>query len=186
MVLLAGCRGCCWPSVLAAKQSLQFPAQFNQQQTNQRINNMNINNAFPSDYLKASDLGDASPTVTIESVELVDVGQGRDKEQKILIRFAGKKKGLICNKTNANTIAKLYGPETDGWVGQKIILQAREVEFAGEMVWAIRVSLQKPAAAAPVPAPTHGMMGKPKGKQPLPEPEPEPELPAEGEPEVPF
>ena len=145
---------------------------------------MNINEAFPSDYLKASDLGNKLVTVEIETVELVDVGQGRDKEQKILIRFAGKQKGLICNKTNAGTITKLYGPETDGWIGQKVTLQAREVEFAGEMVWAIRVSLQKPAAAAPVPAPAHGMMGKPATK-PTPV-SPEPEGQPEGDPEVPF
>lgn len=146
---------------------------------------MNINNAFPSDYLKASDLGDKQVAVTIESVEMVDIGQGRDKEQKILIRFAGKQKGLICNKTNATTIGKLYGIETDVWIGQKIILQAREVEFAGEMVWAIRVSLQKPAAT---PAPTHGMLGKPANK-PTPAPEPESEqepTPDEELPEVPF
>ena len=137
---------------------------------------MNINNAFPSDYLKAFDLGDKQVAVTIESVEMVDIGQGRDKEQKILIRFAGKQKGLICNKTNANTIGKLYGVETDAWIGQKIILQAREVEFAGEMVWAIRVSLQKPAAAAP--APTHGVLGKPANR-------PEP-IQEEENPELPF
>ena len=126
---------------------------------------MNINNAFPSDYLKASDLGDKQVAVTIESVEMVDIGQGRDKEQKILIRFVGKQKGLICNKTNANTIGKLHGVETDAWIGQKIILQAREVEFAGEMVWAIRVSLQKPVNETTTPpAPAHGMLGKPANK----------------------
>lgn len=147
---------------------------------------MNINEAFPSDYLKASDLGNKAVTVTIESVELVDVGQGRDKEQKILIRFVGKQKGLICNKTNATTIGKLYGPETDGWVGQSIILQSREVEFSGEMVWAIRVSLQKPSPAQP----THGILGKslnqpatqPTPIQPTPIQEPE----RTGDLDVPF
>lgn len=138
---------------------------------------MNINEAFPSDYLKASDLGNKTVTVAIESVDLVDIGQGRDKEQKILVRFTGKQKGLICNKTNATTIGKLYGPETDGWIGQRITLQAREVEFGGEMVWAIRVSLQKP--------------GQMTGQiQPKPTPPTAPTAPQlsepEGDPEVPF
>ena len=76
------------------------------------------------------------------------MGQGRDKEQKLLIRFVGKQKGLVCNKTNAGTIEKITGTdETDDWVGKNITLCAREVEFQGDMVWAIRVSLKAPGAA---------------------------------------
>ena len=118
---------------------------------------MNVNSAFPSDYLKAEDLQGKNQTVTIETVELVELGEGRDKQQKILITFRGKEKGLVCNKTNAGTISKLYGPETDDWIGQTIIIGPREVEFKGDMVWAIRVSLQKPgtkpAAATVKPEP---------------------------------
>jgi hypothetical protein len=152
---------------------------------------MNINEAFPSDYLKASDLGNKSVTVTIESVELTDIGQGRDKEQKILIRFVGKQKGLICNKTNANTIGKLYGIETDGWLGKRIILQTREVEFAGEAVWAIRVSLQKPlgtqpSVSRPQPDPDHGMLGKPHSRTEPPTQIPPAEDPQQEDSEIPF
>jgi hypothetical protein len=141
---------------------------------------MNINNAFPSDYLKASDLGNKAVTVTIESVELVDIGQGRDKEQKVLIRFIGKQKGLITNKTNANTIGKLYGPETDGWIGHPITLEAREVEFAGEMVWAIRVSLQKPVATPANSMPTRPAPAANPVSAPIAEDE------HSGDPDVPF
>lgn len=112
---------------------------------------MNINEAFPSNYLKASDLNGQSPTVTIEHVEMQELGQGRDKERKLVIGFKGKEKTMICNKTNATTIASLYGPDTESWLNQKITLTAREVEFQGTMVLAIRVSLQKPGSpAAPV------------------------------------
>ena len=115
---------------------------------------MKTSQAFPSDYLKASDLNGKSVNVTIESVEMVDMGQGRDKESKLLIRFVGKQKGLVCNKTNAGTIEKLTGSdETDNWVGKQITLCAREVEFQGDMVWAIRVSLKAPGAATQAPAP---------------------------------
>jgi len=109
---------------------------------------MKTSAAFPSDYLKASDLNGKSVNVTIESVEMVDMGKGRDKESKLLIRFVGKQKGLVCNKTNAGTIEKITGTdETDDWVGKNITLCAREVEFQGDMVWAIRVSLRAPGAA---------------------------------------
>lgn len=115
---------------------------------------MKLSDAYPSNFLKADDLRGSPTTVTIESVELEEVGQGRDKESKLVIAFHGKGKKLICNKTNATTIAKLYGDDTDSWIGQRITIAPREVEFQGEMVLAIRVSLQKPAAVnSPAPAP---------------------------------
>lgn len=108
---------------------------------------MRTSEAFPSDYLKASDINETL-NVTIESVEMVEIGQGRDKESKLLIKFVGQDKGLICNKTNAGTIEKITGTdETDEWVGKNITLCAREVEFQGDMVMAIRVSLKAPGAA---------------------------------------
>jgi hypothetical protein len=126
---------------------------------------MKTSQAFPSDYLKASDLKGKSVNVTIESVEMVDMGQGRDKESKLLIWFVGKQKGLVCNKTNAGTIEKLTGSdETNNWVGKQITLCAREVEFQGDMVWAIRVSLKAPgnpapAVSAPAPEPPDDEVG---------------------------
>ncbi len=110
---------------------------------------MNINQAYPSRYIAAEDLQGRSVTVTIQSVSLEELGQGHDKDTKLVLTFAGKAKALVCNKTNAKTIEKLYGPETDHWVGKPIIIAPREVEFQGNMVWAIRVSLQKPASSQP-------------------------------------
>jgi len=104
---------------------------------------MNINNAFPSDYLKASDLTQ-DVTVIIERVELETLGQGKDKDTKPVVYFRSKKKGLVCNKTNSRTISKFYGDETDNWVGKAITIGPREVEFQGEMIMAIRVSLKQP------------------------------------------
>lgn len=109
---------------------------------------MNISTAYPSNYLKADDLNGKSVTVVIQKVELEEIGQGRDKERKPVLYFRGKDKGVVLNKTNANTITKLYGGETDEWVGKAITLVPREVEFQGEMVLSIRVSLQKPGAPA--------------------------------------
>lgn len=113
---------------------------------------MNINQAYPSNFLKADDLGGKSVTVVIQKVEMEEIGQGRDKETKPVLYFRGKEKGVVLNKTNANTITKLYGGETDDWIGKAITLVPREVEFQGEMVLSIRVSLQKPGA--PVAKPT--------------------------------
>jgi hypothetical protein len=99
---------------------------------------MNINDAFPSHYLKASDLGEAQPIVAIDRVEVEPVGRG--KEMKPIVYFAGKQKGMVLNKTNSKKIAEIAGsPDTDDWSGVNIKLFATEVDFQGETVEAIRV-----------------------------------------------
>lgn len=109
---------------------------------------MKLNEAFPSNFLKADDLAGKNATVEIAEVTFEEIGQGRDRESKIIVAFKGKEKKLICNKTNANTIAKLVGSDdTDDWPGHKIILTSREVDYQGTPMLAIRVSLNKPASA---------------------------------------
>lgn len=113
----------------------------------------NINDAFPSSFLKVEDLQGRNVTVTIASAQVKEIGQGRDKDRKIVIGLVGKQKEFVCNKTNAKTIGSFYGPETNDWVGKPITLCPREVEFQGSMVMAIRVSLQRPGASGVVMAP---------------------------------
>lgn len=110
---------------------------------------MNINKAFPSNYIKAADLDDKDVTLVIKSIKMEELGTGREKEEKPVIYFHRTEKGFVLNKTNAGTIEKLYGPETEQWIGKPITLCAKEVEFGGEMVWSIRVSLKKPDLATP-------------------------------------
>jgi hypothetical protein len=119
---------------------------------------MNINDAFPSKYLKASDLPDeGSQAFTIERIEIEEIG--RNKERKPVIYFVEIHKGLVCNKTNARTIAKLLGSEdSDEWTGKSISLFRAEVEFGGEMVESIRV---RPKAVKPRSVP----LSQPKAEQ---------------------
>ena len=113
---------------------------------------MNINDAFPSNYLKASDLGEAQPVVTIDRVEVEPVGRG--KEMKPVIYFAGKQKGMVLNKTNSKKIAEIAGShDTDDWAGVQVKLFSTEVDFQGETVEAIRVKSAQAAKAKPKPAP---------------------------------
>lgn len=123
---------------------------------------MNINTAFPSKYLKAADLNGSATTVTIERVELEDVGQGAQKARKPVVYFVGKQKAMVLNKTNATMIAKIAGSDdTDHWTGTVIRLIAAEVEFQGELTQALRVREAKPAnppkrpvQAEPMPVPS--------------------------------
>lgn len=111
---------------------------------------MNINDAFPSKYLKASDI-EGNPTVTIADV--VEEEVGRDKEVRPVLYFHGEEKGIILNKTNATNIAKLYGYETDGWINKTVQLGTTYVDFQGQSVEAIRIYPPRRAAA---PGPSQG------------------------------
>lgn len=122
----------------------------------------NINDAFPSNYLKASDLKGSQPLVTIDRVEFEPVG--RTKEMKPVLYFVGKEKGIVLNKTNANNIANLSGtPETDQWHGVRIRLYSTHVEFQGETVEAIRVKAAPPNGATP-----HAVQPPPPTPAPVP------------------
>lgn len=68
---------------------------------------------------------------------------GPQKDRKPVIHFEDLDKGFVCNKTNANTIAKVTGSrEFETWTGKAIHLYRAEVEFQGEMVESIRVKLR--------------------------------------------
>lgn len=106
---------------------------------------MDISSVFGGDSLKAADLQGHEPTVIISGVEMKKFDNGN----KLVLSFQGKKKNLVCNKTNANRIAHAYGTNTDNWIGKEITLFTDLVDFQGNTVEAIRIRAKK---AAPVNA----------------------------------
>jgi hypothetical protein len=110
---------------------------------------MRTSDVFPSRFIKAADIGDAEPVVTISKVEIEDVGDDR----KAVVYFVGKEKGLVCNRTNWDRIALAAGTdETDEWPGVKVQLYTEPVTYAGKTAPAIRVkSVKKHAKAAAAP-----------------------------------
>jgi hypothetical protein len=114
---------------------------------------MNINELFPSNFLKAADLDGQVRRVTIDRVEIAELGQG---EQKPAVYFQNIPKGLIANKTNSMMLAANFGPETEGWRGKTIELYSEKVAYQGRIVDAIRVRTTPPPAivATELQAPT--------------------------------
>ncbi len=104
---------------------------------------MDINAAFPSKYLKAADLPDNEDTILeIDSVVIEEVG--RDQEKRPVIYFKDEPRGMVLNKTNANTITKLYTKETNSWKGKPVALYVTEVQFGSDMVESIRIKTKVP------------------------------------------
>lgn len=114
---------------------------------------MRISTAFPSNYLRAADLQGRTIRVTIDKVNMEDIGG----DTKPVLYFEGKEKGMVLNKTNANNISFAYGDDTDDWTGGEIDLFSAMVDFQGKSVEAIRVKVPprtatKRAATPPPPA----------------------------------
>lgn len=100
---------------------------------------------FPSKYLKAGDLRGREVTATIEDIiPRHELKTKEGKEEKPLVMFLGKDKGLVLNKTNAKAIAGMYGFDATQWIGKPITLFAKEVRAFGEIVDAVRVKKKKP------------------------------------------
>jgi hypothetical protein len=95
---------------------------------------------YDQEHLGAWDLS-GNATVTISAVKAGEVGghQGKKKDRKPILTFEGKSKTFVCNKTNAKTIAAMYGNDTSKWVGKRITLYPTTTPFGGEMKDCIRV-----------------------------------------------
>jgi hypothetical protein len=120
---------------------------------------MDVRLLYPSEYVCAADLIEAQKksgrngvVLTIAVVEVEGLKTNRGVEKKPVVRFAefeGKSpnKRLVMNKTNARAIAKLYGNETNEWVGKKIALFPTQCDAFGETVDCVRVMPHVPQEA---------------------------------------
>jgi hypothetical protein len=115
---------------------------------------------FPSKYLGAADLKGQDVTLVIDhmNIDALQMVGGR-KEAKPVLYFRKPKdntpidKMLVCNKTNARTIAKLYGKEVEGWAGKKITLYPTTTTCGRNTVDCIRIREQVPGAPRLDPPP---------------------------------
>lgn len=95
----------------------------------------NVNEMFPSRFLKAQDLEGQEVEAVIKEIEETEL----DDESKYVVTFVDASKGLVLNKTNATSIAARYGDETDAWLGKPIILYPDRTPMGGKIVDCIRV-----------------------------------------------
>lgn len=101
---------------------------------------VNINEEFPSKYLKSADLKGTVQRVKIDRIEVEQIGTDR----KLVMYFAGKDKGMVLNKTNARTIGDVYGEDTDAWLEAPIEVFSMKVDFQGRMVDGLRIRVPPP------------------------------------------
>jgi len=107
---------------------------------------MKVSDVFTSGKsLKCEDLQGRRIPVTIESVDSKKFDDGK----KLIVKFRGKEKVLIANKTNSNMIAEIAKSEdTDHWRGVQIVLIPAKTDFGGKRVDCIRIDYPEQGAAA--------------------------------------
>ncbi len=109
-----------------------------------------LKDMYPSKWMSAKDLDGEDKVVTIRRIEEETIAQ----EDKWVLYFDLRQstKGLVLNQTNAKTIAKLHGEDSDEWIGKSITLFPTEVDFKGDQVEAIRVRSKAPKSPGAKPS----------------------------------
>ena len=101
---------------------------------------MNIDQAYPSKYLKSADI-DNPIKVVIRGCRIEGIDE-EGKEQKPVLYFNGMDRGLVLNKTNATMISGAFGSETDNWTGKTVGLWVDpNVMFGNEKRPGLRVKV---------------------------------------------
>lgn len=107
---------------------------------------MKKSDIFPSNYVKASDIGDREVTVTISEAKMEKLGE----DSKLVVYFQNAEKGLVCNVTNFDRIAYICGSEdTDDWPGHEVVLYTELATFQGKTGPATRVKKPQPKSKPP-------------------------------------
>ena len=100
---------------------------------------------FDREYLGAWDIAGRDYTLEIARVVVAELtGEGNRKTRKPVVYFKDAQKGLALNKTNARTIAGLYGNDTRAWVGKRVTLFATTTTFGRETVECTRIRPELP------------------------------------------
>jgi hypothetical protein len=111
---------------------------------------MKIGGCFKGKYLKASDIPDGRDVLAqIDVVEIHEME--KSDEEKPVLRFIGKERGLVLNKTNSSVLSTAFGEETDNWHGKTVALFATVTDFAGRSVPCIRLKIPRQQAALSAP-----------------------------------
>ena len=113
---------------------------------------MNWEIMFPGKYLKSAEMQGKDVTLTIKSVVLDDLPEEKGGTRKRgVVAFNETPKLVVLNRTNGTCLAKMFGPETNGWHGKRVTFFPAPFTdpFTGEVGTAIRVR-GSPELKAPI------------------------------------
>jgi hypothetical protein len=99
---------------------------------------MKTGDVYGGNWLEKEDIGDRQVAVTIESISVHEMNDGK---RKAAVHFVGKEKALLLNVTNASAIEAITGTdEMDNWAGTRIVLfNDPSVMYQGKRTGGLRV-----------------------------------------------
>jgi hypothetical protein len=109
---------------------------------------MRADQAFPSKYLKSSDVKERPHIAVISHIEQEKVGKGQEAEEKYVLHFEDedRNKPMVLNRTNWETLEDAFG-DSDNWPGHKIKIRTARTQFQGKSVDGIRLEVIVPKPA---------------------------------------
>jgi hypothetical protein len=111
-----------------------------------------------ANHLKAADVPpkrDFPMTITSADVQAFakfGAGPNEPKQRKLVVGFAETSKTLVCNATNARTLADAFGTSTEALLGKKVSLS----QYSTNMGAAIRVTVPAQQVATRIGDPFAG------------------------------
>jgi len=110
---------------------------------------MKVSDVYSSESksLKAEDLQGKARELTISGYEIVEFTNDGKTTSKIVLGFAGAKKGLVLNVINSTRVTGNLGTDDmEEWSGKKITIYPTTTDFNGSVVPCIRVKEEMPEA----------------------------------------
>ncbi len=105
---------------------------------------MKVSEYYANNFFRAENFDKSGRVLTIYSVEMEQVG----KEEKLTIHFLDEDKTMPVNKTNALSIAELYGDDTDDWCDHEIRIFRDTTMFNGKRVSCMRIGSPESSGSA--------------------------------------
>lgn len=111
-----------------------------------------VKNMIQSKFLRKEDF-EEDQVLVIKGCKLEQVGRDDDPEERWVLYFRERDKGMVLNITTIRVLEQAYGGDTDMWVGNKVMVyNDPNVTFGGKITGGLRLRTpsKKSAEAAPV------------------------------------
>lgn len=113
-----------------------------------------VKDMIQSKFLRKEDF-DEDQVCTIKECKLEQVGKDDSPEERWVLYFREREKGMVLNITTIRVLEQAYGGDTDHWMGNKVMVYVDpNVSFGGKVVGGLRLRTPKKSAAPKAPPPS--------------------------------
>lgn len=112
-----------------------------------------VRDMIQSKFLRKEDF-DEDQVCTIKDCKLEQVGKEESPEERWVLYFREREKGMVLNITTIRVLEQAYGGDTDHWIGNKVMVYVDpNVSFGGKVVGGLRLRMPKKQAVKAPPPP---------------------------------